>query len=62
MRGFCANIISDLEYMETKLIEALQKDLMTLIIQEEIQPLKNRIVVLEHTLMNTTNLGIAEES
>lgn len=43
MRNFCLHVIQDIDYMEKKLIEALQRDTIALIDEEELQPIKKRL-------------------
>jgi hypothetical protein len=49
MRNFCLHVIQDIDYMEKKLIEALQRDTITMIDEEELQPIKSRLSRLENS-------------
>lgn len=46
-KEFCTNIIRDMEYMEQKLIDAVQIDTIKLITMKEIEPIKKRLDKIE---------------
>ena len=46
-KEFCTNVIRDMEYMEQKLIDALQIDTINMINMREIEPIKKRLEKLE---------------
>ena len=46
-KEFCTNVIRDMEYMEQKLIDALQIDTIKLIMVKEIEPIKKRLDKIE---------------
>ncbi len=61
MRGFCKHVISDIDDMEQKLIDALQRDTIAIIDRSEIEPIKVRLNKLEASSLSPSRNNIQVE-